>query len=187
MDYDLIRFDHDISSEDKFFVVGGYEGHVSSIIQDKYNPEIFIFEPSLKWYNFLVNKHSNGDKIKVYNYGFGSEDSTRRLYIHGTGDGSSLFFESGEYEDVKIIKMSDFLQSNNINSVKMAEFNCEGAEFEIISDLDKNGKVGVFEIIQIQYHRIDGHESLYESSTEILEKTHTKKWGGFTWECWVKK
>jgi FkbM family methyltransferase len=187
MDYDDLRFEHSISENDRFFIVGGYEGHVSTIISDKYNPEIFIFEPSKKWYNFLIEKHENNKKIKIYPYGFGEDDSTRRLYVHGSGDGSSLFIDSSEYEDVEIRKMSSFLEENSLDSVKMVEFNCEGAEFEILSELYKEDKIKAFEIIQIQYHKIPGYEMLYDRSTEILSKTHKKVWGGFIWECWIKK
>jgi FkbM family methyltransferase len=186
MDYDVLRFIHDLSENDKFFIVGGYEGHVSTIISNKYNPEIFIFEPSKKWHDFLVEKHKDNEKIKVYPYGFGDDDSIRKLYIHGTGDGSSLFIDSTEYENVEIKKMSSFMDENNLGPIKMVEFNCEGAEFEIIQDLYKMDKIRLFEIIQIQYHRIPGYESLYGESVDILSKTHRRIWGSFIWECWIK-
>lgn len=184
---DELRFSHDIKEDDYFFIIGGHEGYVSDVMIGKYSPNVWIFEPSKKWYEFLTKKYENNKKVKIFNFGFGKDNKEEKLFIHGNGDGSSLYQESSTYEMVKIVKFSDFLSENQFKNIKLIEFNCEGAEYEIFKDLNEYNYLDIFEIIQVQFHRIYGYESLYNDVNNILSKTHNKTYGSFIWDFWNKK
>lgn len=183
-----LRENHNLSENDLFFVIGGHEGDISTRIIKKYNPYVYIFEPSKTWFNFLVDKYKNNNKVKIFNFGFAKNEGEYKLFKFGNGDGSTIYKESSEFENVTLKKMSDFLTENDINKVKLIEFNCEGAEYEIMEDLFENNKLTVFEIIQSQFHKVDNYQQLYNNSFSLLSKSHNKIWGfDFIWECWKIK
>jgi FkbM family methyltransferase len=183
-----LRETHNLLDNDLFFVVGGYEGDISTRILKKYNPYIYIFEPSKVWYEFLVEKYKNNNKVTVFNFGFAKNDGEYKLFKVNDGDGSNIYQESLEFEIVTLKKMSDFLLENNIDKVKLIEFNCEGAEYEIIEELSDKNKLTVFDTIQVQCHKIDEYQKLYQNFSSQLSTTHKKEWGvDFIWESWKLK
>jgi FkbM family methyltransferase len=179
-----LREKYNILSSDYFFVIGGHEGDISDRIIRKFNPNVYIFEPNSYWYNYLSQKYSNNPKVKVFNFGFLEEETDKKLYQFGNGDGSNIYNQSEKYEICKFKKLSDFIKEEDIN-VKLIEFNCEGSEYEIIQDLYLSGEILRFLNIQVQFHKIEDYTGLYQKSNEILSKTHIKKWGfDYIWESW---
>jgi FkbM family methyltransferase len=183
-----LREIHNLLDNDLFFVIGGHEGDISTRILKKYNPYTYIFEPSKVWFDFLVEKYKNNNKVTVFNFGFAKNEGEYKLFKVGNGDGSNIYQESPEFEIVKLKKMSDFLNEDNISKVKLIEFNCEGAEYEIIEELSNNNKLNVFDAIQVQCHKINEYQKLYQNFSSQLSVTHKKEWGvDFIWECWKLK
>lgn len=182
-----LRENYNISESDYFFVIGGHEGDISDRIINKFNPYVYIFEPSLNWYNFLAEKYKENTKVKVFNFGFLEIPGERKLYKFGDGDGSNIYLESEEYENCNFENLSEFIRVNNI-SIKLIEFNCEGSEYEIIRDLSKSGQIKKIENIQVQFHKIENYSDLYREISDIMFQTHNKSWGfDYIWESWRMK
>lgn len=193
MDVEILRENHSINKESIFYVIGGHSGDISDRIINKFDCFTDIFEPSEYWFNFLVDKYKNNPKVRVFNFGFANEEKECKLYHHGDkegyqGDGSNIYVESDKFEVIKLKKASDWIKDNNIESVNLIEFNCEGAEFEIIKDLFDNNLLNKINTIQVQFHKINNHEQLLSETRERLMNTHNQSWNiPNIFECWDLK
>ena len=89
----------------------------------------------------------------MFNYAVCGDNGERKLYHANNNVGNSLYETkknlNGEHEVVKTIKMSDWLRENiptlqeDLNIIKM---NIEGAEHEVLVDLEENGMLQYFSI-----------------------------------------
>lgn len=180
-----LRENYNILENEYFFVIGGHEGDISDRIINKFNPNVWIFEPNSYWYKFLLEKYKKNPKVKIFNFGFLKSPGQRKLYKFGSGgDGSNVYNESEEYEICEFKNLSDFISENDVY-VKLIEFNCEGSEYEIIEEISSSGAIKKFENIQVQFHRLENYSDLYRGVSSILSQTHNKSWGfDFIWESW---
>ena len=150
-----------------------------------FRKEIFDNQDVIDAFCTSYEKYKENNKVKIFNFGFAKNEGEYKLFKFGNGDGSNTYKESSEFEIVTLKKMSNFLIENDITYVKLIEFNCEGAEYEIIEDLFENNKLNIFDAIQIQFHKIDNYQQLYNNSFSLLSRNFNKIWGfDFIWECW---
>ena len=101
------RFNYNLDENSLVFDLGGYDGEWSKKIYDKYNCNIFIFEPVEKYYNLILNKFNYTNKIKVFNFGLSNSDTEIDIYfdnasssIYFKSDTKELYFFSGKNEEV---------------------------------------------------------------------------------------
>lgn len=193
MDVEILREQHDLGEDSVFYVIGGHSGDISDRIIKKFNPHTHIFEPSKNWFEFLTNKYKDNPKVKIFNFGFAKKSGDYKLYIYGDkegyeGDGSNIYVESENFETIKLVEFSSYLKDNNVKKIDLIEFNCEGAEYEIIDELFESNMLGAIGIVQVQFHKIDEHNLLIEKSRNQLSQTHNQKWNiPFIFECWNLK
>ena len=91
--------------------------------------------------------------IRLFNYAVCGENGEKKLYHANNNVGNSLYETkenlNGEHEVVKAVKLSDWLRENvptfkeDINIIKM---NIEGAEYEVLRDLEENAMLRYFSI-----------------------------------------
>lgn len=139
-----------LKNDSVVFEIGGYLGHFSQRVIDKFDSNMYIFEPSKIYFNFLKLKFRDNPKVKIYNFGLGAENSTEYLSIHGSG--SSLYKESLTKEKVKIYKFSDFIKKSKLNSIDHIMMNIEGGEYDLLSSMIKTKSLNKCKYIQIQFH-----------------------------------
>jgi FkbM family methyltransferase len=53
--------------------LGAFHGVWASQIIEKYNPNVFLFEPVKEFYDYLVDKFQNNPKVKIFNYGIAAD------------------------------------------------------------------------------------------------------------------
>jgi len=141
---------------------------------------IFCFEPEKENYvllkkNVELNKIKN---IKTHNMAVvGNDDDERSFFINtkkNTG-GHSFYIKRGRQElKTKCININNILKTYKINKIKM---DCEGAEYEIIKNIDQELLNGIEELI-FEYHfnvlkDHPEHEKYFEI-IEILKKNFSE-------------
>lgn len=122
--------------------VGAHIGTFSLFLSQRNKSlKIFAFEPSEKTFdvlkmNILENNLANVIiplKIALYD-----KDSEVKLYHDeesGNWGHSIVCPLSNTYEDVKTLSMDTFFDGYGIKKCDLIKFNCEGAEFKIISSM----------------------------------------------------
>ena len=128
--------------------------------------KIYAYEPVLETYNqATLNFNNNKNKVVEFNnYGLGGSDREETFYFNKNAKGNtgirgelSTSFDANFVEkiDVKIMKASNEIQKiidENSNSKIVLKMDCEGGEYEIFEDLDKNGLLNRFDIIMLEWH-----------------------------------
>ena len=59
------NINYDLDEKSIIMDLGGYNGIWVQQMIDKYNPHVYILEPVLEYYNNLVNKFVNNNKVKI--------------------------------------------------------------------------------------------------------------------------
>jgi FkbM family methyltransferase len=133
----------------KIIDAGGYIGMATLYFKLLYpKAEIKVFEPDHFTFSFLKENIEN-NKIKnvtLYDFGLGKKDGIVSFYPDG-GDGASSKIRNGEKKvNIKIKKLSDYISS----PVDLLKINIEGAEYEVLQDIEN--KLKFVDQIILEYH-----------------------------------
>lgn len=182
-----LRLNYPLCSESIVFDLGGYEGEWAKNVYAKYSCFLFIFEPINIFASVINDVFSNNKKITIINSALGSKNCTETISIDK--DSSSLFCEFGTQIGIKVIKLSEYINENNIKHIDLIKINVEGAEYDIINDLSNAGLLNRFDFIQVQFHNfVDGAEEKLAEARKKLALHHKQDWCyEFVWEGWSLK
>ena len=167
--------------------LGGYTGVWAKQIIDKYNPNMYIIEPVPDFYNQMVSKFSNNNKVKLLNIAAGCENKNNVIYING--DSTSANLTNGKSIDVKFKTIDTILNENNLSQVDLIQINIEGDEYPLLEYMLNNGSINRFKNIQIQFHLgIEGDIKRRDKIREGLINNGFKINFDypFVWESWGK-
>jgi len=138
---------------------------------------IYSYEPVDKNYQILLdNVHLNNLKqIKPFNMAVSNSESDVKLYLNDDESGHSMFSKSSNTLTVNSISLQKIFDDNNIDNCNFLKLDCEGAEYEIISNLPSLYFEKIDKMI-IEYHMADSHPELLENLKELLiSKNYTIK------------
>lgn len=181
------RLDYVLNEDSIVFDLGGYKGEWAENILNRYNSNIFIFEPVQSFFDIISTKFLNNTKVNSYKFGLGAKDETMEISL--TTDSSSTFNTEGDRETIQLRKMSDFILSNNIENIDLMKINIEGGEYDLLEDLISSNLLTKFKNIQVQFHRfVPGCVERRNKIREELIKTHELTYDyEFIWENWKLK
>jgi FkbM family methyltransferase len=169
------------------FDLGGYKGAWASDIYSKYFSKIYVFEPALKFFNYITDRFKNNSSIKVFHFGLGNKDSKEIIYL--SADSTSTHRVTGDAETITIKRFDSFIAENNIQSIDLLKINIEGGEYDLLDHLLDTGLVTKIKNIQVQFHTfIPDAEKRMESIQHRLQQTHRLTYQyRFVWENWKLK
>jgi FkbM family methyltransferase len=179
---------YDLNEDSVVIDLGGYTGLWVEQIINKYNPKIYVIEPIEEFYNVIVNKFKNNNKVNILNVGVSDEDKNGVMFLQG--DATSANLNSGNAINVKYYKMETLLKKWNLTEVDLIQINIEGDEYLILENMLKTGLINLFKNIQIQFHYgIDGDIERREKIQQGLkDNRYELKFNyPFVWESWHKK
>jgi hypothetical protein len=183
---DSLRVNYPLNENSIVLDLGGYEGTWTQKIFDRYQCNIYVFEPIPNLYKNLVEKFKNNDKIKIFNFGISDQD--KEIEISLLNDGSSFYINSENKVLAKVISIIRFLNENKLDDIDLIKINIEGDEFPVLKTLIDNNMVNVFKNIQVQFHQFI-HDSVNKRNwiREKLNLTHKLTYDyEFVWENWEK-
>jgi len=130
------------------FDVGANVGNYSQFIFDEFSRksltfQLFSFEPLKKAYEKLEKRfQAQYEYVKTYNIGFGNTNGEVTIYANNeSSELGSLYYNTDleslnitmkSIEKVKISRLSDFCDQNNIQSIQFLKLDTEGSEIEIL-------------------------------------------------------
>lgn len=182
-DYTL-RLNYPLNKNSVVLDLGGYLGSFTTHIYDKYNCNIFIFEPVKLYYNDLCYKFKDIPKIKVFNYAIaGTSKSFQIVYNR---DATYLKPSFTNNEQIKSFK--EIYDDLNLNTIDLLKINVEGAEYDIMNNIFENNLVKKINNFQIQFHyTFSNSEKLLQDIRQKLSETHKLTWNyKWVWENWEK-
>ena len=139
-----------INSNSIVLDIGANIGNVSEFIFNKYNCNIFSYEPNIACYNYMKKRFAYNKKIRIYNYAISNFSGEGSLYFHrfAKGNNDERYIEGATLRSdkdnidinknikVKIVNIKEIL--NEHKYIDLIKIDIEGAEYQIMPELIKN-------------------------------------------------
>lgn len=184
---DTLRLSYGLNTSSVVVDLGGYVGDFAMAIHKRYQPTIYLFEPSSKFYDICVARFAKTPNIMSFN--FGLSDTDGEFHLSDEDDGSSISNSRGTGELVKVRKYQDVLNEIGIGEIDLLKVNIEGGEYDVISHLIETGLIKGVKNLQVQFHNfIPDAERKRNEIVKALQQTHKRDWCYiFVWESWSLK
>jgi FkbM family methyltransferase len=187
---DAMRYTYLLDESSTIVDLGGYKGNFADRIFKKYGSTVHVFEPVTEFYKECVAANLKNARVFVHHEGI-SAYTDGHANISITGDGSSVFALNTTAKSEKIrLKPIHYLFSPgglNLSKIDLLKMNVEGAEFEIIEALLRDGMAAKIRNLQVQFHPfVPNAEERLSLIHEKLRKTHRLTFNyRFVWENWT--
>ena len=178
---------YDLTSDSVIMDLGGYTGVWAQQMIDKYNPNVYIIEPVTKFYEGMVNRFSNNNKVHLMNVGIGIENKDGVIFMSGDGTSSNLI--NGELINVRFNTIDTVLEEFGLFEIDLIQINIEGDEYILLEHMLSTGSIIKFKNIQIQFHLgiendVDRRDKIRDG---LLKNGFKNKFDyPFVWESWYK-
>jgi FkbM family methyltransferase len=188
------NINYELNNDSIVIDLGGYYGLWIDEILKKNNPHIpniILVEPVPEFYNHLVTKYENYEKIKVINAGVSTDknEATKTLYISNDGSSTNFNENINSAIQIKTIPIDKILSDNNINQVDLLQINIEGDEYGLMEYMIESNLIDKFQNVQIQFHLGIGNdvERRNHIQKNLISKGFKNKFDyPFVWESWEK-
>ena len=177
--------EYDLTSNSIVLDLGGYKGDWTEKIYNKYNCNIFIFEPVSLFHNKIKKRFDKKEKIHVFNFGLSNSTCESKIFLNK--DGSSIYkIKNSSYEIIKLKDIIETIKDLDIKSIDLLKINIEGGEYAVLPRLINSNYVKICRNIQIQFHKfIENAVNLRIKIQEDLSKTHhLTYYYPWVWENW---
>jgi FkbM family methyltransferase len=168
--------------------VGGYYGDFAAQIYCRYGCKVFVFEPVKEFYEKIRDRFRNNQDIEAINAGVGA--SNKLLRINKSSDGSSVFGQNREMEEIRMISLLEYMDDHIPTKVDLIAINIEGGEYELLDAMfSDHGNANQFNYVLIQFHDfVANAPKMRDELREHMLRTHDLIWDfPFVWECWKRR
>jgi FkbM family methyltransferase len=163
--YETIWLDHDIDENSTVIEFGGYKGNWVSKMSQKYNSNIYVFEPIPEFFKQLDSMFLKNEKINVYNFGVSLVTGKNLIYV--SNDSTSVL-KNVHYPVSDTSLEVDFLSVDEIldmtGEVDLCQMNIEGSEYDLLDYLISSGKILMIKRLMIEFH--------YERDDVFVSRRH---------------
>jgi FkbM family methyltransferase len=186
------NINYELNNDSVIIDLGGYHGlWVDEILKKNtpHIPNIILVEPVPEFYNHLVTKYKNYEKIKIMNVGVSTDENSTTKNLYLSKDGSSTNFNSHTSIQIETLPIDKILLDNNINQVDLLQINIEGDEYGLMEYMIESNIIDKFKNIQIQFHLgiINEIERRNVIQKKLISKGFKNKFDyPFVWESWSK-
>jgi len=184
---ETLRINYNLNSQSIIFDIGGYKGEWAKKIYNKYNCNIYIFEPVKFFFNDINKTFKDNKKIKIFNFGLSNKNKVIDMSIDN--DSSSTNKDGANKTKAQFKSISNFINRHKIQNIDLIKINIEGDEYDLLNNLIKNDLVKNIRNIQIQFHDfIPNAKKEMHKIQKKLSKTHKLSYQyHFVWENWEIK
>lgn len=178
---------YDLNENSVVVDLGGYLGVWASQIINKYNCYLYLFEPIPQFYNQLVDKFKDNNKVKVFNFGISTKKYEDILYLNG--DGTSKYLKNNNGVSVLFVTIQDLFNLIGTNEIDLIQINIEGEEFDLLDHILDNNFINSIKNIQVQFHTyVDDAWDRRLTIQDKLSQNYNKLYDyPFVFEGWKKK
>ncbi|MFA5886954.1 MAG: FkbM family methyltransferase [Patescibacteria group bacterium] len=133
--------------------IGAHIGSFTLYLKNKLpSSRVYCFEPAQSNYNILVdNINLNGlQNVKAIKMALAGKSGS--AYLKTAGLNSNAYNLGNAGEAVASIDLDTFLRGENLENIDLLKMDCEGTEYEILSNFKQLNKI---KSIILEYHRLD--------------------------------
>ena len=182
------NINYDLNENSTIMDLGGYTGVWAQQMIDKYNPNVYILEPVPVFYEGMVSKFSNNNKVRLMNVGISTEDKDGFIFM--SGDGTSSNLKNGQSISVKFNSIETVLEKWGLNKIDLIQINIEGDEYPVLEHMLKTGSITRFKNVQIQFplgieNDVERRNKIRDGLIKIGFKNNFDY--PFVWESWTKE
>lgn len=164
---------HNLTSKSVVFEIGGYTGVFAERLKNKFDSEIYIFEPVQKFFKELEAKFDTDPKVHLFNHGL--SNVTKKEKISLLGDSSSTILNTtGSEEEILLLDIKEFMDAHKeITIIDLVNMNIEGGEYTLLPRMIELGLMSQINVLQVQFHNY--FPEAIEDREEIinqLQQTH---------------
>lgn len=180
------RFNYDLTLDSLVLDVGGYEGQWASDIYSMYRCRIYVFEPVYEFAERIQKRFLKNPDISVLQFGLGG--FSRKETISLCKDGSSIFRDSDNKQEIQIVDVAIWIADQNITEIGLMKVNIEGGEYELLEKLIETGLIRILKNIQVQFHNVarDSGNRMEQIQKRLRETHHPTYQYRFVWENWAR-
>jgi FkbM family methyltransferase len=180
------RFNYNLNENSIILDCGGYMGQWASDIYSRYRSKIFIFEPVKDFFDIIKDRFKDNQDIQYFQFGLGDSDRIDTITL--SANGSSIFGDNSNREEMKMIDVKNWIKEYNIIKINLLKLNIEGGEYELLDRLIECDLIKIIDNIQVQFHDINKDSYLHVLKIrESLKNTHKSTYSyDFVWENWIK-
>ena len=170
---EFVRFICNTESEPLcFFDIGANKGYFTDMILGEMNGQerkfqIHMFEPMPETSQLLKTKYKSFGNVFVNGLGVSDSNEVKKIYFDsGTSTHASIYNRTNvKLEnscDVRLIRLEDYIKSNNIKRINFIKIDVEGHEYSCLKGLGDYLKTSLISYIQFEYGGtyIDSQRSL---------------------------
>ena len=184
-----LRLAYDLGPESVVLDCGAYLGNFAAEIVDRYQCEVFCFEPVSRYFAQLSKRFADRPRVACLNCGIGS--SSREAKIKLDEEASSVFQTDGSQrqEMVRIMGLDEALQRVGRRRIDLLKLNIEGGEFELLESILERNLQTRFKHIQVQFHQVvpDFHGRWLRIRTRLARSHRLTYDYYFVWESWSER
>jgi FkbM family methyltransferase len=179
-----LRLFYDLNADSLVLDLGGYEGQWASDIYAMYGCRIHVFEPVTKFATDIRRRFALNTRIMVHEFGLADRNDAATISIEA--DASSMFKRGSMTCELKLVRASEYFETEGIKHVDLMKINIEGGEYDLLDHLIESGWAKRIENIQVQFHDfVPDAERRMRSIQARLATTHTTTYQyPFVWENW---
>ena len=186
---DNLSLDYPLENNSIIFDIGAYEGNFTKKIHNKFNCNVYAFEPLKNKASDLEKYFNNFNNVKVYNFGLLGSD--KKVKLSNIEAGSSIFSrpEGNVGITVNMKSFYNFVLDNSIERIDLMYMNIEGSEYELLEHIIESGYIKNIKHLQIQFHNfVENSKVKRKDIRKKLKTTHKCKFNyPFIWERWDLK
>ncbi len=168
--------------------IGGYEGRWALQMAEKYNPQLYVFEPQ-EWAADKIREKLAGYKASVHQFGLWIHDGKMQINDYGR-DGAS-FVKLGEPDPHTVLTANvySFFIKKRINQIDVCLMNIEGGEFVLLPYMISKGMMKHIKYFWCQWHLfVPNATEKWLQLRQMLEQTHEMIWDcGVTAQAWKRR
>lgn len=171
-----LRYEYDLKPDDVVIDIGAYRGEWAEQILDRYGCKMIVVEPT--------------DSITQYAAFAGTEVINKAAWLFdGKLRMGGAYYYTSAFEDpvteYECFDINSLLR--RFDDIALLKMNVEGAEYDLITHVWREGMLHHIHELQIQFHLIEGEQSevRYDAVAALLGETHRVRWRyPFCWESW---
>ena len=186
-----ILFEAPLDSSSVVLDVGAYTGDWATSMKERYDPDLWLFEPDPESIPILEARFGGDPKVRVCNYGLHGADAV--LELEQKGMGSSVFAghapSNASRVAVRLRDAATVLEEVGRRPIDLLKLNIEGGEYDVLERLIGTGWLAHIRCILVQFHEWldDAHWRRWRIR-RALRRTHKLEWDHpFVWEKWLLK
>lgn len=144
--------------------VGNYSKNLAHVFP---NATVYAFEPNKNSYQILEENLNSFQNVKPYNFGFSDKEKISKIYTYSyelDSQHASIYREvfqdihvSEDFKaiPIKLIRLDDFCDKWQVESIDFLKIDTEGNEFEVLNGALEMINRGRIKIIQFEFNEMN--------------------------------